>query len=164
MSTVSAFNDMMEQFLSELALTFPEEAAMKKYQAKFELARVASPRLTLDVFMKGIAPFTAMIMSKDEQFFKNHLAEIPILEEMNMHECWNDDVSSATKDAIWQYIQTLYILGTTISMFPPETLSMIETAAAKCAEDMNAGPGNNRLDEAALTGLISQMMGGMSLK
>jgi hypothetical protein len=163
MSTVSAFNDMMEQFLSELALTFPEEKAMKKYQAKFELARVASPRLTLDVFMKGIAPFTTMIMAKDEQFFKNHLAEIPILEEMNMHECWNDDVSSATKDAIWQYIQTLYILGTTISMFPPETLSMIETAAAKCATDMKSGAGG-QLDEAALTGLLSQMMGGMSLK
>ncbi len=155
MSTVAAFNDMMEQFLNELVLTFPEETAMKKYQINFELARVASPRTTLDVFMKGITPYTTMIMSKDEKFFRDHLSDIPILEEMNMAECWNDDLSGSTKDAMWQYLQTLYILGTTINMFNDETLSMIEAAAAKCAGEMKNGGG--QLDASAISGMMSMM-------
>ena len=159
MSTVSAFNDMMEQFLNELVLTFPEEKAIMGYQAKFDLVRRANPRGVLDSFMQGVSPFANMVMQKDEEFFKTHLSEIPILEEMNMGVCWNDDLSQSTKDAMWQYIQTLYILGTTISMFPPETLSMIETAAEKCACEM--GTNGGQIDQNALSGMLTQMMSGM---
>jgi hypothetical protein len=157
MSTIGAFNDMMEQFLNELVLTFPEEKAMKKYSVQFELARVASPRTTMDVFMQGISPYTSMIMAKDEKFFRDHLADIPILEEMNMAACWNDDdLSDSTKDAMWQYLQTLYILGTTINMFNDETLSMIEAAAAKCANEMKNN-GGGQLDASAISGMMSMM-------
>ena len=35
MTSVTAWNDMMEQFLVELGCTFPEEKAVKKYQTSF---------------------------------------------------------------------------------------------------------------------------------
>ena len=35
-------------------------------------------------------------------------------------------MSPNTKDATWQYLQTLYMLGTTITSIPDDTLSMIE--------------------------------------
>jgi hypothetical protein len=160
MSTVKAFNEMMEQFLNELLLTFPEEKKLRKYQAKFDLARAASPRSTLDAFMRGMGPHASMIMSKDEAIFKS---DIPILKDLNLQKCWTDDLSQSTKDAMWQYVQTLYILGTTTTMFPPETLSLLETAAAKCASDMQDG-GGGMLDESAISGMLSQMMSGMNKK
>jgi hypothetical protein len=48
-------------------------------------------------------------------------------------------------------------------MFPPETLSMIESAAENCAKQMKMNP-NGQLDEAALmsgvNNMLSQMMSG----
>lgn len=162
MTSVQAFNDMMEQFLGELVMTFPEEKAMKRYQVKFDLARSATPRLTLDLYMQTISPYATMVMGKDENFFKSHTQEIPILEEMNIKNCWTDELSDSTKDAIWQYIQTLYILGTTITMFPPEMLSTIESAAAKCAADMQSSGGE--INESTLSSMLNSVMGSDAMK
>jgi hypothetical protein len=56
----------------------------------------------------------------------------------------------------------MFILGNTISMFPPETLSMIESAAEACAKNMQAQGG--AMDEkammAGMNNMLSQMMAG----
>ena len=39
MSSVTAFNDMMGQFLAELHKTFPEEKGIKKCMSGFEIMR-----------------------------------------------------------------------------------------------------------------------------
>ena len=53
-TTVSAFNDMMQQFLDELVLTFPEEKSFVKFQASFSLIRKTRPRMVLENYMKSI--------------------------------------------------------------------------------------------------------------
>lgn len=158
MTTVKAFNEMMGQFLDELVATFPEEEAFKAAQA------APRTRETFDNFMKNIAPHSSHLMAKSSDFF---VAENVFVKDLNLHVVWaSDAATNATKDAIWQYIQTMYILGNTISMFPPETLSMIEAAAENCAKNMKAnGTGaNGALDEKALmagmNSMLSQMMGG----
>ena len=70
--------------------------------------------------------------------------------------------SENTKSAIWQYVQTLYMLGTTISSIPEDTLSMIETVAKQCADKM--GEDGAELDEAALMKTMQGMLGGMMKK
>jgi hypothetical protein len=50
-------------------------------------------------------------------------------------------------------MQTLHILGMTLSMFPPETLEAIESAAKKCAE-------SGAFDPSAMQGLLAGLMGG----
>ena len=50
-TTVSAFNDMMQQFLDELVLTFPEEKSFVKYQATFSMIRKARPRSILENYI-----------------------------------------------------------------------------------------------------------------
>jgi len=65
-------------------------------------------------------------MAKDPAFF---CEANPVAANLNLHNVWTtEDCTENTKAAIWQYYQTLYMLGTTINMFPPETLSMIESA------------------------------------
>jgi hypothetical protein len=53
------------------------------------------------------------------------------------------------------------MISTTMSMFPPETLSAIEAAAENCAKNMKLGP-NGQPDEASLmagvNSMLSQMM------
>jgi len=65
-------------------------------------------------------------------------------------------MSEGTKNAVWQYLQTLYMLGTTITAIPQETLSVIENVAKDCADKMQSGDG--QIDEKALMNMFSSMM------
>jgi hypothetical protein len=153
MSSLDAFNDMMAQFLNELVLTFPEEKSIQKFQATFEVARTTMPRSILDGFMQSVGPHSKKLMAKDEAFFFENAKDIEFLKEVQLDKIWTADTSENTKNAIWQYLQTLYILGTTLSMFPPETLNAIENAAKKVAE-------SGAFDPSAISGLLGGLMGG----
>jgi len=49
------------------------------------------------------------------------------VKNLNLHEIWKSEgCTPNTKNAIWQYLHSMYMIGTTMSMFPPETLAMIE--------------------------------------
>jgi len=130
--------------------------------AQLELAKTANPRLVVDGFMKGITPYADKISNKDESFLLNEVGNIEFLKDLNLKDNWNDSLSSNTKDAIWQYLQTLYMLGTTITAIPAETLSMIEGIAKDCADKMENEGGE--LDEAALMKTMNSMFGGMLKK
>jgi hypothetical protein len=161
MTTVTAFNDMMDQFLNELVLTFPEEKTLLKYQATFGVAKMTWPRATLEGFMKSIGPHAEKIMAKDEKFFLENGGDMEWISEVNLQNIWKPEISESTKAAIWQYLQTLYMLGTTIMMFPPETLAAIEGVAAKCAENAQAGGAiNEKALMSGMNSLLAQMMGG----
>lgn len=69
-------------------------------------------------------------------------------------------MSETTKEAIWKYLQTLYILATTISVLPADTLSMIENVAEKCAKQMNEeGLSSEEALMKNMSGLMSSLMG-----
>lgn len=165
-TTISAFNDMMQQFLDELVLTFPETKSFSKFQSQFKLLRKTSPRTPMNNFMESITPYANSVMQRDEKFFREHADNIPFLKSLDINSIWTDDLSDSTKGAIWQYLQTLYILGTTISTLPAETLSMIESVAQKCASQMTEN--TSGLDEKVLlenmSGLMSSLMSPDAMK
>ena len=156
MTSMGAWNDMMGQFLTELVQTFPEEPAIKKYMTSFELIRKTNPRLAIEGFMKAIKDCQEKIMQKDESFFLSTSNQNEFLRELNIAKHWNDSLSAATKDAIWQYLQTLSILGTTLIALPADALSQIESVAESMAKNIQDGDGIN---EGALTGLFSSLAG-----
>lgn len=169
MTSVTAFNDMMEQFLRELTQTFPEEKTIKKYAMSFDLVRKSNPRKCVESYMISMSPHSEHIMQKNEAFFLSNTDNVAMFKDINLPKYWNDpELSQGTKDAIWQYLQTLFILGTTITAIPAETLTMIEGVAKQCADNMQGGGGaeggGGALDEKALmssmTGLLSAMGGG----
>lgn len=141
MTTIKAFDDMMKQFVGELASVFPDESSK-------------TPVPCSD-FMKMIAPWIPSMTARDDAFF---CPENEFAKSMDLHTIWaREDCSQATKQAIWQYLSSLYMVATTMSMFPAETLSAIEAAAESCAKKMKVGP-NGQLDEAALMSGVNSML------
>lgn len=136
MSTISAFNDMMEQFVTELVSTFPNETSFKKYQLTLQVARKANPRSILTTFMESVSPYSQKLMEKDETFMTEDAKNIELINDLKITNIWTPDLSENTKNAIWQYLQTLYLLGTTISFLPQDTLSMIEAVAKQCVDQI----------------------------
>lgn len=155
MTTVNAFNEMMDQFLTELNLTFPENKSVMKVQSAFEIVKRTNPSHVLDNFMKSVKPYSKKIMSKDDTFITRDSNDIEFLHDIDIISMWSDS-SDATKSAIWQYLQTLVVLGTTIQSLPKDTLSMIEDMAKKCAEQMKDVPGDGALSLMDLMNTISQ--------
>jgi hypothetical protein len=145
----------MNQFLTELITTFPEEGAMKKHKVAYDLLSKANPKKCVETFMEAVGPYSDRISAKDDTLIH---ADIPMLTELNISKYWTTDLSQNTKDAIWQYLQTLQMLGMTITAIPEDTMKGIEALAQKCAGDMSD---TGKLDEKALmsgvTGLLSSM-------
>ena len=161
MASVTAFNDMLTQFLVELHKTFPEEKGIKKMTTSFELLKSTNPRLIVDSFMKGVTPYADKISAKDESFLLEEIEKIEFLDELNIKSYWTR-MTPATKSATWQYLQTLYMLGTTITAIPAETLSLIESIAKDCADKLQTDGGE--LDQDALMKMMGSMLGGMGKK
>jgi hypothetical protein len=161
MASVTAFNDMMGQFLVELHKTFPDEKGIKKMLTSFDLLKTTNPRLVVDGFMTGVSPYAERISSKDETFLLTEIETIDFLKELDIKSYWTR-MSDGTKSAVWQYLQTLYMLGTTITAIPADTLSMIEGIAKDCADKMQND--NGSLDQDALMKMMSSMLGGLPKK
>ena len=161
MASVTAFNDMLSQFLVELHKTFPDETGIKKMTTSFEMLKKTNPRLIVDGFMKGVAPYADKISAKDEAFILKEIETIDLLKDLNIKSYWSR-MSPNTKAATWQYLQTLYMLGTTITAIPAETLSLIESIAKDCADKMQSEGGE--LDQEALMKMMGSMLGGMGKK
>lgn len=155
MTTLQAFHEMMGQFLDELHEVFPDEQAVTTVQA------APRNRESFDAFMKSISPWSTQMMQKDDAFF---CEENTFVKSLNLHTIWKSEACTPnTKNAIWQYLHSMYMIGTTMSMFPPETLAMIEAAAENATKNM---PKNNQgqIDESALmsgvNSMLAQMLGG----
>jgi len=161
MASVTAFNDMLSQFLVELHKTFPDETGIKKMTTSFEMLKKTNPRLIVDGFMKGVTPYADKISAKDEKFILEEIEKIDLLKDLNIKSYW-DRMSPNTKAATWQYLQTLYMLGTTITAIPAETLSLIEGIAKDCADKMQTEGGE--IDQDALMKMMGSMLGGMAKK
>jgi len=161
MASVTAFNDMLSQFLVELHKTFPEEKGIKKMTTSFEMLKQTNPRLIVDGFMKGVTPYADKISAKDESFLLEEIEKIELLKDLNIKSYWNR-MSDNTKAATWQYLQTLYMLGTTITAIPAETLSLIEGIAKDCADKMDTNGG--QLDQDALMKMMGSMLGSLPKK
>jgi|TARA_B110000977_G_scaffold165960_1_gene213552 hypothetical protein len=161
MASVTAFNDMMGQFLVELHKTFPEEKGIKKMMTSFDLLKSTNPRLVVDAFMNGVTPYADRISAKDESFLLKEIDTIDFLKDLNIKSYWVK-MSESTKGATWQYLQTLYMLGTTITSIPDDTLKMIEGIAKQCAEKMETEGGE--LDQDAIMKMMGSMLGGLPKK
>jgi hypothetical protein len=161
MASVTAFNDMLSQFLVELHKTFPEEKGIKKMTASFEVIKQSNPRLVVDAFMKGVTPYADKISAKDESFLLEEIEKIDFLKDLNIKSYWTR-MSANTQAATWQYLQTLYMLGTTINAIPADTLSQIENIAKGVADKMQTDGGE--LDQDALMQMMGSMLGGMGKK
>ena len=161
MASVTAFNDMMGQFLVELHKTFPEEKGIKKMLTSFDLLKSTNPRLVVDGYMKGVSPYADKISAKDETFLLEEIENIEFLKELDIKRYWSK-MSPNTKGATWQYLQTLYMLGTTITALPADTLSQIENIAKGVADNMQSGDGE--LDQDALMQMMGSMLKGLPKK
>jgi hypothetical protein len=152
MSTVQAFNTMIKNFMEELAEVFPEETQIRLFLDGFDALVALSPRGPLDMFVEALSPHADLAMAKDEALFQ----KLKFPGGIDFGKLWASDISDNTREAIWQYINLLFLLGTTVQSMPAEMLQSIETVAKNCADQMQDG----QLDFSTLGNML--MTGGLA--
>ena len=158
MASYQAFNSMMEEFLNELITTFPEEKSLKIEVTKFNTLRKANSKKVVEGFMNAIGPYQTDISNKNENIMKR--SDIEFLNKMNIKKWWTKDLSDNTKEAIWSYLNTLIMLGTTITSIPSDMLKTIESVAEQCASSME-GNASQPPNMGALFSSLQSMMGSL---
>ena len=134
-ANVSAFIQVMEQFLDELTQTFPEQRALKKYKATVDVMRKANPRKVMDVFMESAGQFQDKIMAMDESFFLEN--DIGFLDALEIKKWWTPELSNTTKSSIWQFLQYLLVTGgATVTPKMPEISQEAQNEIMKLAETL----------------------------
>tara|TARA_B110000046_G_scaffold99176_1_gene106732 strand:- start:506 stop:844 length:339 start_codon:yes stop_codon:yes gene_type:complete len=111
--------------------------------------------------MKGVSPYAEQISSKNDKFLLEECANIDFLKDLDLASYW-ERMSQNTKDATWQYLQTLYMLGTTITALPPDKMAQIEALAQGVASQLQDEGGE--LNEDALMKMMGSMLGGLGSK
>jgi hypothetical protein len=155
MTTVNAFNTLLREFIAELAESFPEHEKLQLALATLDGLVKALPSKPMQLFMDALGPHSGLIMARDDSLFEQ---DIDIGGSLDLKEIWNTEgLSQNTRDAIWQYISTLYLLGNTVQHIPSELLSSIETVAQNCASQIESG----QLNMADMTSSLLQSMSGL---
>jgi hypothetical protein len=152
-STIGSFISMMENFIDELAITFPTENKIKVYKNSFDMLKKTNPRKVLDVFLENVSPYSNQIVNKDESIMLDDT--IPLNKELNLKSIWvSPSITENTKEAIWAHLNTLLMFGTTIQSIPSGLMKGIEQLAQQYSGEMS----ENTLDPSMLLSGMQSMM------
>jgi len=155
-STLGTFIMMMEQFISEMVATFPNEAKLRVYSNSFDMIKKTNPRKVLELFMESVAPYTQKIINRDDSMMMDDT--IPLNKELNLKKIWESPgITDSTKDAIWSHLNTLLMFGTTLQNIPSELMSSIE----KLASQYSGSVKESGIDPNLLMSGLQSMMGNM---
>lgn len=149
---MQAFNTTLKNFMEELADVFPEEAQIRVFLEGLDALVALTPRAPMDMFVESLAPHSQLLMTKSPDLFD----QLVFPGGIDFAKLWTTDISDNTRNAIWEYLHLLFLLGNTVRAIPTEMLQGIETVAQQCADQMQSG----NLDFAALGSML--MNGGLA--
>ncbi len=137
MTSIGAWNEYMLTFLSELCETFPECPELIAAQNAAELMMEEDEYVVMNEFVEQVEPYTEALTQMDEKFLLN--SNIEFLTRLNIAQYWTPDLEAETKQSVWQYLQTLLVMGRTIQSVPPEMLRMLENYASQVTSQVERG-------------------------
>ena len=113
---VGKFNMLFEELLEKMISKFNNDK-LKSYRRLFIMMKTATPKTPVNLFMSGCVGYKQQIKLRDDKFFMNS-KEINekskyfgnFTEDCGISEYWTS-LSPATQTAIWEYIQSLFVLG-----------------------------------------------------
>ena len=122
---VKIFNQIVDEFFTELIEIFPEEPKIKVQYYLFQTLVASNKKKVCNDFMTNSIPYLEKICMRDESFFKG--ANKPaFLNSMGFENIWTPELSQITKDAIWNYIKSFFTIGIKVVTMPEYTIHSIE--------------------------------------
>jgi len=113
---IDNFNQLFAEFLEKIISKFQSEK-LKTYYKGFKILKSTSPDTPSNLFMAGCIDYKTQIKQREDVFFLksksiNETAKNfgNFTEDCGLDVYWNE-LTPSTKKAIWDYIQSLFVLG-----------------------------------------------------
>jgi hypothetical protein len=111
---MNAFFDQLFSFLKELKAMYPDDPDFPLFETSLRLLKSTTPVFVVKQFYDSSKGFEDQILTKNEHFFLDHSfsefgeeLDFNILAKLKEYV---QQMSSASKEAVWSYIQNLYKL------------------------------------------------------
>lgn len=123
-TTIEHFNNYLKLFVADIKSLFPEYCEnLDAYYSDLLDSDVSNDDKHVKRFIKKTQEFSEMIKSRDEELFSS---DIFIIKTVNFSDLWKKDISKTNREKIWEYIQTLYVLGETIISDTEKVKKLVE--------------------------------------
>lgn len=153
MTSTESFKNMYKEFINELMNEFPTIDKIK--DEKFAFIKFNGDHMRR--FMKRLRipdDYGHMIQARDAELFNTRCK---LVRDIGLDDVWKQ-ANDETKETIWQYLGTMYMLATTVSAIPPKMLRNIETMANQIAKDVQTN--GNEIDFSQIMKSVEGMMKG----
>lgn len=114
---IEEFNKTLEEFINKMIIQFPQETKLKTYYSAYKVTKMYDKTMPVKIFMGGCLPFTEQIKARDTEFFAKRKGFVDKLQkassfsdDIGLVNYW-ENLSDNSKNAIWDYIQTLFVMG-----------------------------------------------------
>ena len=97
MASVDTFNELLLQFVDELAHTFPENTIVKTYRNTVSMLIKKDPGVCLETFMKNVKPHEDLIRNQDERIFEELSRSYGILKTLDLESMWKSELSDNSR-------------------------------------------------------------------
>jgi hypothetical protein len=123
---VEKFNFYLHTFLREINTILPEFSEMigSNYSDVIEDKNLKDDKYVKD-FMTSIDKYRTEISEKNDKLFKGE-ESVFLLNGVDFKDVWCKDLSDTTRENIWKYLQTLYVLGRKIVASDEDVTSMLD--------------------------------------
>ena len=127
--TIEEFNKVLDEFINKMIAQFPQEPKLKTYYSAYKVTKMYDKSMPIKIFMGGCLQFKEQIKIRDTEFFERRKA---FVNKITVASSFSDDIglvnywhslSVTSKNAIWDYIQTLFVMG---EMYINKDTSIIE--------------------------------------
>ena len=112
-TNIEYFNYYQKLFVNSIIDTFPEyKEVLTEYYSGLINNETCNDDKYVKRFMKKMKDYKSQISKKDESIFSE---SIFVLKNVDFKNIWeNSELSVNNKNQIWEYLQTMYVLGETI--------------------------------------------------
>jgi len=162
MSYPDDFKNVINDFLRDIATTFPEYETIlasecRDYEALYTYCKTVYPARFFDILYKNEKMFNRELIGTTDD------VNTQFLPKVEFKELWNSDISEGTKDAIWKYLQLILFsvvsnvsdigsFGDTAKLFEAIDEGELKTKLEEVIEGMN-GMFSNDGDDGGNEGL-----------
>jgi len=112
-TSLEYFNVNLKYFINDIIATFPEyKDVLELYYDDVLEDGVCSNDKYVKRFMRKLSEFKTLISNKDNELFSN---SVLILKNVDFKTIWeSDELSEDNRERVWEYIQTLFVIGESI--------------------------------------------------
>lgn len=112
-TSIEYFNEYMKTFVLEIKETFPEfNEIIDGYYTDLLTSETCSDDKYVKRFMRKLKDFKTQISGKDASMFQGELC---VLKNVDFEKIFASDIlTDNTREKIWEYLQTLYVIGESI--------------------------------------------------